>query len=99
MREVRLPLRLGGDLAPTGTRSARWAQQTAIVKAVRGVMLTDSRTSVDTAPYGITSPRQVPTQRALSTQGWSVGTYFSLPATFSSGTGSVPSPRAATMTP
>ncbi len=45
------------------------------------------------------SPRQVPTRRALSTQGWSSGTVLSLPATFSRGTGSVPSPRAATITP
>jgi len=45
------------------------------------------------------SPRAVPTIRALWIQGWSSGTVLRLPATFSKATASVLSPRAATMTP
>jgi len=45
------------------------------------------------------SPMQVPTRRALVTQGWSGGTSFFLPATSSRGTATASSPRAATMTP
>ena len=45
------------------------------------------------------SPRQVSNLRAVPIQEWSSGTDFRLPATLSSGTGSVPSPRAATITP
>ena len=37
--------------------------------------------------------------RAVWIQGWSSGTVLRLPTTSASGTGSVPSPRAATMTP
>ena len=50
-------------------------------------------------PGSAQSPKQVPTCRAAWIHEWSRGTSLRLPATWSSGTGSDPSPRAATITP
>ena len=49
--------------------------------------------------HPVQSPKQVPTRRAVSTHEWLGGTVLRLPATFTSGTGSVPLPREATITP